>query len=427
MIAGGPPQKSEPGPTATKRSLFNRPSWSKPQQLTEGTDLFHRSNQTYIDHAAELERQRKRKLARKERERASRADSEERTGKRRRVSDSDDDDDDDDNGFTSDESFHKSDSKSHTEIPSVHPKNQCITRAASLPQPECSPSSLLKRDRATAKELKLDQGRKTATATIIDLEDEEAAVGSPSEVPAVAVKAAKPQEAPIPEDEPFSDEEFPELARQARERARRKRLEEAMVSSTPDPFPVSQDGSFQYSPNPNQATPLPLQPDPILQILITSTIPDTKPLIVTKKISQRLKDVRLAWVERQQICPEIMDKVFLTWRGKRLFDVTSCRSLGIGSGPMGRISAKGDNVIDDEGHIHMEAMTAEMMEAYKKAKICEAQPESEDTNQDAIIQEQPAEPQVKIICKAKGFPDFKLIVKSVSIQLSCRYGLGSHF
>ena len=56
----------------------------------------------------------------------------------------------------------------------------------------------------------------------------------------------------------------------------------------------------------------------------------------------------------------------------------------------------------------MEAMTAEIFEAYKKAKTPEAPAE------EPVIVEEKKEPQIRIILKARGFPDVKIIVKPVS-------------
>ncbi|KAE8163131.1 ubiquitin-2 like Rad60 SUMO-like-domain-containing protein [Aspergillus tamarii] len=69
--------------------------------------------------------------------------------------------------------------------------------------------------------------------------------------------------------------------------------------------------------------------DAIVQILITSKIESTKPLIVHRKMSQSLRDVRLAWCNRQSIPKEMQSSIVLTWKGRRLFDVTTCRSLGL--------------------------------------------------------------------------------------------------
>ncbi|KAJ5650035.1 uncharacterized protein N7484_003758 [Penicillium longicatenatum] len=69
--------------------------------------------------------------------------------------------------------------------------------------------------------------------------------------------------------------------------------------------------------------------DPVVQILITSEIPNTKPLLVHRKMSQGLREVRLEWCKRQGLTTGANSPVYLTWRDRRLFDVTTCRTLGI--------------------------------------------------------------------------------------------------
>ncbi|RAK98315.1 small ubiquitin-related modifier domain-containing protein [Aspergillus ibericus CBS 121593] len=96
----------------------------------------------------------------------------------------------------------------------------------------------------------------------------------------------------------------------------------------------------------------------IVQILITSKIANTKPLIVRRKMHQPLKDVRLAWCNRQQFSKETQASVFLTWKGKRLFDVTTCRSLGIQTNRGSVFGLKEYDPFQVDGEdiqIHMEA------------------------------------------------------------------------
>ncbi|KAJ5946990.1 hypothetical protein N7466_000005 [Penicillium verhagenii] len=69
--------------------------------------------------------------------------------------------------------------------------------------------------------------------------------------------------------------------------------------------------------------------DPVVQVLITSEIPTTKPLVVHRKMSQSLGEVRSEWCKRQGFTTGTQSSVYLTWKGRRLFDVTTCRSLGI--------------------------------------------------------------------------------------------------
>ncbi|KNG86041.1 hypothetical protein ANOM_005804 [Aspergillus nomiae NRRL 13137] len=100
--------------------------------------------------------------------------------------------------------------------------------------------------------------------------------------------------------------------------------------------------------------------DTVVQILITSKIESTKPLIIHRKMSQSLRDVRLAWCNRQSIPKEMQSSILLTWKGRRLFDVTTCRSLGIGV-PQGLADSAvhGDHIqhgSKEDIRIHMEAV-----------------------------------------------------------------------
>ena len=394
------------GSAPQKRSLFNKPSWSRPQALSKDTDLFHRSNQTYADLAAEAERARKRKQARRERERARQTVIGECAGKRRRVSEDEDDE------SSSDENSSHSSHSSHEETKTspIHAKHHHVPRCTSPQRLIHSPKSLLQRYEAKVAASKVgqeqEQKQKLKFSEIIDLEDEEDSSALPGQdsisTSAIVDPAAPPEE----DDQQVSDEEFPELARQAREKARRKRLEEDIAPTPASP----QDGQLSVHKPISPASP----PDPILQILITSSIDNTTPLIVSRKLSQRLKDVRLAWAKRQNFTADFTDTVFLTWRGKRVFDVTTCRSLGINVDAIGRLSIKGGSWEEEEGQIHMEAMTAKILEAFKKAKSNEVTGEEDGAAQEEAVAVQDQEAQVRIILKAKGYDDLKLQVRPVN-------------
>ncbi|KAE8144247.1 ubiquitin-2 like Rad60 SUMO-like-domain-containing protein, partial [Aspergillus avenaceus] len=102
--------------------------------------------------------------------------------------------------------------------------------------------------------------------------------------------------------------------------------------------------------------------DVIVQILITSKIETTEPLIIHRKISQPLRDVRIAWCRRQKIPKHVQPFVYLTWRGRRLFDVTTCRSLG---SSFERSTTDGlicnDNPDKQYIRIHMEAVIEDLV------------------------------------------------------------------
>lgn len=401
-----------------KRSLFNKPAWSKPQALSNGNDLFHRSNQTYVDAAAEAERQRKRKLAKKERERARLAESEGRAGKRQRISSDEEEDEDEDEGSSSDENpGHTEDKKGSPSLTKRIPEN--IPPPLSPQKPKNSPKSLIERSEAVvgAQVLDIERKLKAKPSTAINIEDDEDSSEPPGRGHSPDIAIVNPPKPSERDDQAASDEEFPELARQAREKALRKRLEED-ITVTPDPSPSAvSDGYLQRSQSTHQSTPPPSSPDPVLQLFITSNIPNTESLIVNRRLSQRLKEVKVTWIQRQQFTPDFAETVFLVWRGKRCFNVTSCKSLGITVDSNGNIRTNRDSLEDLNGQIHLEAMTEEIFEAYRKVKRHEVASEEEKQAGEATVIEEEKVPEVRIILKAKGFADFKLKVRPVCISV----------
>lgn len=148
-------------------------------------------------------------------------------------------------------------------------------------------------------------------------------------------------------------------------------------------------------------------PDPTIQILITSLIPSTKPLLVHRKMSQSLREVRVEWCKRQGLTPELQASVYLTWKGRRLFDVTTCRSLGI------RTEFKLDLSGEDHDYgpwpenlrIHMEAVTEDAVLLNRRGSApsggSQAPPTPLSPGQD---QNEP----MKLILRSPGFDDLRI-------------------
>lgn len=410
MTESESPQASATAKPPLKRPLFTKPSWAQQDNSVSSTDFFRRSNQCYQQIAAEEERKRQRKLAKKRSEQVR--ENAETTRKRQRI------DSDSDSATESDRSKNVGDMQNQGD------PTQCIAspsviqvaktkRSSSPPKPKSSPKSLSKRyETATTAENK-NADHKPLSSNIIDLEDEDE-----DELPRVHAEdivevntTKRPEPVEDGDDFPPSDDEYAELARKAREKARRKRLEADAPRITSQHDRSHRAGSF------HEPTPPAAPADPVVSILITSRIPNTDPLIVNRRVSQRLKDVRVTWCQRQGFTPETADTVFLAWRGKRLFDVTTCRSLGIGVDSQGNVVTKGQKDIlgEDERQVHIEATTEEIQAEFQRAKQREAKEKDlDETQAQEAVAAETKEPQVRIILKAKGFDDFKLIVKSVS-------------
>lgn len=166
------------------------------------------------------------------------------------------------------------------------------------------------------------------------------------------------------------------------------------------------------APRPAQPSTLP-RDDPIVQILITSQIPNTKPLLVHRKMSQGLRDVRLEWCKRQEITKETQSSVYLTWRGRRLFDVTTCRSLGIKLESKLTLSDLDDDPVAGprELRIHMEAVTDDPLLLNRtglspdESKALPAPPSPGDDQNEPM----------KLILRSPGLNDFKIKARSKTL------------
>lgn len=386
---------------------FTKPSWMRAEPRATDGNLFCRSSHTYADLAAEAERRKQRKAARKAKHRKEAESRQEQSPKRRRVSDAG--------------------SKPHSQILKPVTKEPSDPAAATVP-PENSvslsqirsnpekPSSLIQDYELGLAEPEGQEGKKRKQAAqIIDLESDSGQTPEP-EIATMQGHTGEGAWAPspitLPETEPAGDEEFPELARRAREKARNKRLDKGLLSPSPANEVRHTGASGEAERHDKEASDSPTVHDPTLEILITSSIEKTQPLIVSRKLSQRLKDVRLAWIQRQGFTPELADAVFLTWRGKRLFDVMSCKSLGLSVNSSGVIRGHENLLGDEVGRLHMEAMTLEILEARKKARedADRSEEQAKNPSSESLAK---VEAQVKIILVGKDHDDFRLRVKSV--------------
>ena len=162
--------------------------------------------------------------------------------------------------------------------------------------------------------------------------------------------------------------------------------------------------------------------DPIVEILVTSWIEGTNPLLVRRRLNQRLKEVKLGWCDKQRLHgaplpPHYRAAIFLTWNGKRLFDASTCKHLGIKMGRDGRFASDGEG-FDDSGRLHFEAWTEELFAAYQKET--QLQQDGGEEQEDLEQTQAPAE-RIKLLLKGKDMEPFRLRVKpSTSVQKMCQ-------
>jgi len=209
------------------------------------------------------------------------------------------------------------------------------------------------------------------------------------------------------------------LAAKAREKRRLQELGAAKSIASGGPSRISSE-SFS---RPTSATSAPAH-DPIVRIFISSAIPNTVPLLVSRKLSQRLQEVRKAWCARQNFSEDMADSVFFTYRNRRLWDVTTCKSLGIDVDSSGNIRQKDDFDLysENDGKIHLEAVTPEIWEENTRRAEKSRTEEVEEEEQDIVEEQPPVEEQrIRLFLKARGYEDFRLQVNPVSSYFHSPY------
>jgi Ubiquitin-2 like Rad60 SUMO-like len=388
-----------------KKSLFKKPAWSNTRPSTaneDNDDLFRQSDETYTKVVADKQR---RKAERKERERLEKEAKEAEVAsraKRRKTSESD--------GVEVGESKEEKEDK----------RSMSLGR-----EPELDGDKIGRVDGASRRIPLLvshsDSGELHSPASIhsafeeskagvvVDLED----LDDP-EVDAVTVSEL----VPVEDEDSEQDEEFKELKRKAREKARLQNLGIYRASpgleSRSNSQQISSQGDGSRSNGPSQMPPRPPSPDPVLQIFITSPIENTKALIVQRKLSQALREVRKAYCEKQKFPPEFAERTFFVYRGIRTFDTTACKNLGIHVEPDGSISDGGGGLSSIEGHrINMELVTTEIFETQRreKARHLSADIDEDDEQIEEQGPKKDAEPDIRLFLKSKGLEEVKITVK----------------
>jgi hypothetical protein len=355
--------------TAPKRSLFKKPAWAtKSASVAKAeTDLFDHRESTYSGILAEKEKQREKYRAKAATQPENRH---ERQPKRRRLSE------DDDSGFDAESSD----------------REEKIGRAdpASGSTPADSPGLRVTKYSPV-------QPSDAPTPLIIDLErDENDADPIPDSLSGPKVfSPVKPQpKPPLSDPESEDEDEYTlELKRRAREKLRLQKLGlNAPNSKAPEPPSIkscslqphnpSQFDSTKSAPEAlvHQRPPPPSVPkekdEAIVSILIRSAIPQTNELIVNRRVSQNFQHVKEAWCKRQGFDAAMTRKVFLTWRGNKLFNTTTCTHIlrNLKAEEKKKKSRVGMLESDDEdsdpsnGRIEVEAVTEDILIERKKLK-----------------------------------------------------------
>ncbi|KAL1621088.1 hypothetical protein SLS56_009340 [Neofusicoccum ribis] len=378
-------------PPKQKRSFFKKPSWKQKLDNADDDDptaMFDGSRQTFSAIMEEQERARKKKLQEQEEQARRKELGAARQGKRRKV--------------VRDEDHHSSGEDSAPARRDDRKERRSSTPVEKASPVHLSPSPPHRTD-ATSLSSRYEAAAKAGqpqpkAAVVIDLDDSDSESGVSPPVTEAAYRPTQTTSTDLDDDVDESDLEIREIILETRRKQRLAREQHVAHASPPDQQGsspgIARCGSTPLSPAP---------PDPPVQIFITSRIPGTKPLIVTRRLRQRLQEVREAWCKRQGFNEEMTDSVFFTFKGRRLFDVATCTSLGLVADSFGNVYMKDNREWDEnDGRITVEAVTLDIynddMREMKRQREVEPAPEPEP---------EPEPKRIKAIIKTKDFGDAK--------------------
>ncbi|KAF1984643.1 hypothetical protein K402DRAFT_465162 [Aulographum hederae CBS 113979] len=353
-----------------KKSFFAKPAWATAQPKAEPkkeSDIFSHAQEAF----AEIQR---------EKERVKKEDAVKRDKKGKRKSEESHSREDIKRSRHSLESSRDPSESRH----SARDTKKGIKESASTSPVRQSPrnsKSLSRKYNAVAQ-------AKPKSSTVIDLGDSDS---DDLQITAITPSIVKPEtDADAGAEDVDSDPEFSKMRREAAERKRR-REEQAANGSL---------GSL----------------DAIVHILVFTQDDVLPPLKISLKLGGELGRARRAYLSKAEVDEESWGDYILVFRNMQVFDTSNCASLGITIDELGNPSLKGtafssggNDIIRGDDLVVMECMRASDFERQKAE-------EERRRNAPPVEEQEEEEPQeevikIKVLLKAKGYPDKKYIVR----------------
>ncbi|KEY72567.1 hypothetical protein S7711_05637 [Stachybotrys chartarum IBT 7711] len=157
----------------------------------------------------------------------------------------------------------------------------------------------------------------------------------------------------------------------------------------------------------------------VVEVLISSAVPDCSKTLMRIKYNQPLKLVRDTWLAQQvrkgaRIAPDQHDDVLLTWRRRRIYNASTLLSLGIRPRRDGRVAVEGysrDGLSSSQTRIHMEAWTTDLFRDMQRDEDLRRRREAgEIPDEDEPEEPAPEAVKLKVILQARDMPPFNLTV-----------------
>jgi len=151
-----------------------------------------------------------------------------------------------------------------------------------------------------------------------------------------------------------------------------------------------------------------------LQVYIDSRIPNAYNLLVKVRYTQKFREIKKAWLLRNNILDQAAD-IYFTWCGLKVFDASSAKVLGVQLDENGRLILKGsdDGFAEDGDKLVLVATTNAVVEGEKRMAEEEKAREAARQNGElsSATNEAPAERHIKVQLRSKDRNELKLKVK----------------
>jgi hypothetical protein len=158
-------------------------------------------------------------------------------------------------------------------------------------------------------------------------------------------------------------------------------------------------------------------PDVAINIMVTSKMENTVPMMVKRKLGQGMKLVLDTWAARQRAHGTriVGDNagLFLTWKKKKVYDHSTAASLGVQVGEDGRLVGDASDGFRNGG-IHLEVWTDDLYSNYIRQKereralhlgLSDSEEEREPTPSLS-----PKKKGIRVVLKAKEFEPLKVTI-----------------
>lgn len=221
-------------------------------------------------------------------------------------------------------------------------------------------------------------------------------------LPAPSTSPAPP--APSSDIEEGEDPALVELRARARARAAARTAQAKKASATPE---VREEQA----------------PSPVVQLLMTSEIPGTNPLMVKVRLNTTLEKPREAWCTRQGFTPAQSQQIFITFKMREIYDTTRVERLDLEDVGNGYVRMRGDETYYDEENMarpQVQLWTRELFVEHLKRETEEAAAEKNIGQSSTFYEDSQATPeepepvaQIHLLLRAKDKNVWKIIVKPV--------------